>query len=245
MNILSIIPARIGSKGIPQKNLKKISDYSLVERALFTAMNTESLSDVIVSTDSKKIQSMVNKYGEYAPFIRPKILSTDTAGSLEVIKHGLKWAETNYNKKYEFIVLLEPPCPFRLPIHINEAMNIAMETNATSVVSVIIVGDYHPMRMKKMGAGGKLQGILMEEPDGLRRQEQENVYIRNSAVYVFRAQTINNNQLWGEKPYGFEMNKELYGINIDEPLDLLKAKAFYNVMKKKNKLNLIESIILN
>ena len=245
MNILAIIPARIGSKGIPEKNLKKISEYTLVERALFVAMNTSLINDVIVSTDSKRIQSLVNSYGQFAPFIRPNVLASDKADSLSVIQHGLEWAESNYNKKYDYIVLLEPPSPFRLPKHINKAINMAMENNATSVVSLILVGDYHPIRMKKMDNDGKLEGVMVEEPDGVRRQDQEPVYIRNCAVYVFQAKTIKNNQLWGKRPYGFEMDRSLYGINIDEPLDYAAAKVFYNAMIKENKVNLIESIAIN
>ena len=137
MNILAIIPARIGSKGIPEKNLLKIGNYTLVERALFIAMSTKIIDDIIVSTDSKKIQNMINEYGNYAPFIRPDELATDTAGSLGVIQHGLKWAENNFKNKYDYIVLLEPPSPFRLPEHVQRALEIAIDNKASSVVSII------------------------------------------------------------------------------------------------------------
>ena len=78
------------------------------------------------------------------------------------------------------------------------------------------------------------------QPDGLRRQDQESAYIRNCAVYVFTSKTINSNKLWGETPYGYEMDNKFYSINIDEPIDVLTAQAFYNKMKKEKKLNLIE-----
>jgi CMP-N-acetylneuraminic acid synthetase len=245
LNILSIIPARIGSKGIPKKNLVKIGKYSLVERALFTAMNTNILDNILVSTDSKEIQTLVNKYGNYAPFLRPKELATDKAKSLGVIQHALYWAQKNLKKKYDLIVLLEPPSLFRLPIHIETAVEIAVKNRATSVVSLITVGDYHPIRMKKMDINGALTGLYMEEPDGLRRQDQEPAYIRNCAVYVFTPKTVNNNKLWGERPYGYEMDRKFYSINIDEPIDFLTAKAFYNKMKNEKKLNIIEILPLN
>ena len=150
MNILAIIPARINSKGIPEKNLEKIGKYSLVERALFTAMKTSIINDIVVSTDSKKIKSVINQYGDYAPFLRPKHLATDHSGSLGVIQHSLDWAQTNFSKIYEYIVLLEPPSPFRLPKHINQGIKLAIDQKASSVVSLVKVGDYHPIRMKKM-----------------------------------------------------------------------------------------------
>ena len=242
MNILTIIPARIGSKGIPEKNLHKIGDYTLVERALFTAMKTDILDDILVSTDSLRIQKLINQYGEYAPFLRPKELATDTAGSLGVIQHGLKWAEINYNKKYNYIVLLEPPSPFRLPIHIKQAIDIAINKQATSVVSLIEVGDYHPIRMKKMNSDGKLKGVIGNEPDGLRRQDQEPVYIRNCAVYVFSTQTIHDNKLWGKSSFGFEMDRNLFGINIDEPNDLRFLRVFYQEMLDQDLTTNIETL---
>ncbi|MDB4037936.1 acylneuraminate cytidylyltransferase family protein [Candidatus Thioglobus sp.] len=239
MNVLAIIPARINSKGIPEKNLIKIGGYTLVERALLTAMNTRIIDDIIVSTDSLKIKNITNKYGNYAPFLRPKHLATDSAGSLGVIKHSLKWAQKKYNKVYDYVVLLEPPSPFRLPTHINQGVKLAIDKEASSVVSLVKVGDYHPIRMKTMDPDGQIRGVIDKEPDGLRRQDQEFVYIRNSAVYVFSAHTIFANKLWGEKPFGFEMDRNLFGINIDEPNDLRLIKAFYQEMLDKK---LTESI---
>ena len=136
--------------------------------------------------------------------------------------------------------MLEPPSPFRLPRHILKGIEIAEATNATSVVSLIEVGDYHPIRMKELDKDGKIRGIIKDEPDGVRRQDQNPVYIRNCAVYVFSTKTIKNNELWGSKPYGFEMNREYYSINIDEQNDFITAKGFYSKMKKENKLSIIE-----
>ena len=94
--------------------------------------------------------------------------------------------------------------------------------------------------MKKMNSDGKLEGVLNEEPDGVRRQDQDAVYIRNCAIYVFCSKTIKNNKLWGERPFGFEMDRDFYGINIDEPVDFFAAKGFYRMMKKENKLSYID-----
>tara|TARA_Y100000590_G_C15722843_1_gene1014107 strand:+ start:1260 stop:1994 length:735 start_codon:yes stop_codon:yes gene_type:complete len=243
LKTLAIVPARIGSKGVPKKNLINIGNFSLVERALFTAIKTKSIQKILVSTDSENIKNLVNKYGDYAPFLRPKKLSTDKAKSLDVIKHSLLWAEKNYNEEYNYIALIEPPCPFRLPAHIDIAIDIIIEKKATSVVSLIEVGDFHPIRMKKILPNGMLKGVMEDEPDGLRRQDQSPVYIRNSAVYVFDKKTILRDKLWGSQPHGFIMDKNLYYINIDEPIDLEYARLFYNKMKKKNQLDLIESII--
>lgn len=242
-NILALIPARGESKGVVKKNLIKIGDYSLVERALFTAMGADNIDRIIVSSDSDEIINLVNKYGEYAPFKRPAELATDEAGSLDVMQHCLKWSEEIDQETYEYVVLLEPPCPFRLPSHVEGALEIAFRKKATSVVSLVEVGDHHPVRMKKMNQDGALKGFCMEEPDGLRRQDQEPAYIRNCAVYVFSRETILAGLLWGKTPYGYVMDRSLYAINIDEPIDILTAKSFFDKMRvEHNKLEMIEFI---
>ena len=82
----------------------------------------------------------------------------------------------------------------------------------------------------------------MDEPDGIRRQDQEPVYIRNCSIYIFSRKTIMSGKLWGENPYGYQMDRSLYGINIDDQIDVLTAKAFYSEMKKEKKLSFIEYI---
>ena len=242
MGIICIIPARGGSKGVKDKNLKTIGGHSLVERALFTALGCDQIDRIIVSSDSNEIISLINQYGDYAPFIRPSELASDKAGSQGVIQHALEWAEKEDNKEYDHIVLLEPPSPFRLPKHIEEALEIGRRRAATSVMSVVAVGDYHPIRMKKMDNNGALSGFFMQEPDGIRRQDQEPAYIRNCTVYIFYRVTILSGQLWGDSPYGYLMDRYLYGINIDEPIDLLTARSYYDEMLKKDSLELIEFI---
>ena len=242
MSVLCIIPARKGSKGVKKKNLKKIGEYSLVERALFVALNTPEIDDIIVSTDSIEIQHVINKYGEYCPFIRPDNLATDTAKSLDVILHSLHWAQKHLLKSYTYIVLLEPPTPFRLSRHVSSALEIIKDKEASSVVSLISVGDHHPIRMKKINKDLSVLPFYKEEPQGLRRQDQEKVYIRNCAVYVFDVKTILSKNLYGSNQFGFKMDKNLYGINIDEEDDLLLARAKYDHFKKNNLLFKIEEI---
>jgi CMP-N-acetylneuraminic acid synthetase len=88
MNTLCVIPARGGSKGVYKKNLCRIGDYSLVERALFTAMGTPLVDRIIVSSDCNETIQLVNKYGNFAPFIRPAKIASDTATSLSVVQHA-------------------------------------------------------------------------------------------------------------------------------------------------------------
>ena len=239
--ILAIIPARGGSKGVPDKNLKKIGGRSLVEWALLTAMASPLIDRIVVSSDSRRIINRANKHGLFAPFVRPDELAGDETPSLPVFQHALKFAEREDNCEYDYIVVLEPPCPFRLPGHIDEGIELAVGSKSTSVMSLVKVFDCHPVRIKKLLSGGRIEPFCIPEPEGLRRQDQDPAYIRNGAVYVFARRTMVNDRLWGDSPYGFEMQGDLYGINIDGPLDLTKAAHLYRQLKKEGKLHLIDA----
>ena len=239
--VLAIIPARGGSKGLPEKNLRKIGGRTLVEWALFAAQGCPFLDRIIVSSDSKRIINKVNKHGLFAPFVRPSELARDETPSLPVFQHALNWAETEDHCRYDYIVVLEPPCPFRLAEHIKKGLEIGISSKATSVMSLVEVSDCHPVRIKRLLPDNSIKPFCMEEPEGLRRQEQEPAYIRNSAVYVFSRKIIVNNRLWGNKPYGFIMEKSFYAINIDVITDLYAATGLYKHLKRNGKLHYIDT----
>jgi CMP-N-acetylneuraminic acid synthetase len=241
--ILAVIPARGGSKGIPNKNIQKIAGRSLVEWALFTAMASPIIDRIVVSSDSKRIINQANRHGEFAPFVRPEELARDDTPSLPVFEHALKMVECEDKCRYDYIVVLEPPCPFRLPKHIREGVKLAISAHASSVMSLVRVSDGHPVRIKKLLSNGQVQPFCIPEPEGLRRQDQEPAFIRNSAIYVFARKTIIGNRLWGDAPYGFEMERNFYNINIDEPLDIVKAIHFYKKLKKEDNLHFIDAAL--
>ena len=241
-NFFALIPARGGSKGLPNKNLKKIGGRSLVEWALFTAKQCDFIDHIIVSSDSKTIIDKANQHGSYAPFQRPSELAEDNVPTLPVIQHALKWIEENENFEPHFIILLEPTAPFRLPMHIKTAVDLAIsKKDTTSVVSLLKIGDSHPVRVKKLFSDASVHPFCIDEPEGLRRQDQEDAFIRNTATCIFNSSTIKKNQLWGSHPYGFEMDSELYGINIDDKFDLFSARYLYDILKRKGLLHLIDA----
>ena len=239
--VLGVIPARGGSKGIPNKNLQKIGGNSLVQWALGTAHRCPALDRVIVSSDSPAVIRIANRYGHYAPFVRPAELATDSAPSLPVFQHALKWVEAEDECRYDCLVVLEPPCPFRLPQHIEQGLELAVSSGASSVMSLVEVLDQHPVRIKKLGEKGRIEPFCVPEPEGLRRQDQEPAYIRNGAVLIFPREAIEIGRLWGETPYGFPMDRALYGINLDEISDLARARFLYRKLRAEGKLHLIDA----
>ena len=240
--ILCIIPARGGSKGIPKKNLLKIGGFTLLERAILTAEKSNYIDSIIVSSDSKEIINLANSYGDYAPFVRSKELSSDECPSLPVFQDALKRAEERTGDVFDLLVVLEPPCPFRLGKHIDEALELAVKKKSSSIVSLVEVSDEHPIRIKKLSDDSKVLPYCLDEPEGLRRQDQDPAYIRNTAVYVFNSKMIVDDVLWGKEVFGFEMDADLYGVNIDEEINIAEAEFIYKKMKKESKLHLIQEM---
>tara|TARA_X000001036_G_scaffold407716_1_gene417347 strand:+ start:1760 stop:2512 length:753 start_codon:yes stop_codon:yes gene_type:complete len=240
--VLCIIPARGGSKGIPKKNLLNIGGFSLLERAILTAEKSNYIDTIIVSSDSKEIINLANSYGDYAPFVRSKELSSDECPSLPVFQDALKRAEERTGDVFDLLVVLEPPCPFRLGKHIDEALELAVKKKSSSIVSLVEVSDEHPIRIKKLSDDSKVLPYCLDEPEGLRRQDQDPAYIRNTAVYVFNSKMIVDDVLWGKEVFGFEMDADLYGVNIDEEINIAEAEYIYKKMKKESKLHLIQEM---
>jgi len=231
-NILSIIPARGGSKGVPRKNIKKLSGKPLIAYSIEAASKSKYLSKVIVSTEDKEIASVSESFGAEIPFLRPKNLATDTAKAIEVAKHALLKMEKLDKKKYELMVYLEPPTPFRESKDIDACIELFCKYKPSAVVSVCEANQYHPILMKKIDNEGLLKPLCFEEPEGMPRQlYNPPAYMRNGAVYVIKRDNILNNIFYGDRiiPYIMPFEKS---ICIDSIVDWYAAEAMYNVHSK-------------
>ena len=121
-NILYIIPARGGSKGIPGKNSKLLSGQPLIAYSIDVARQVAcNPSDICSSTDAPEIASVAKAEGIDVPFLRPAELATDTCGTYEVLLHALDFYKTN-GKAYDTIVLLQPTSPLRTADDVRGAM---------------------------------------------------------------------------------------------------------------------------
>lgn len=226
MNVLAIIPARSGSKGIKDKNIKMLGNDHLINYTIKAALNSKLISDVVVSTDSKKIQEIALKSGAQVPFIRPKSLAEDSTPSYPVVIHATELMQKKLRKSYEIIVMLQPTTPFRTAIHIDEALNKLIDSQYTSVVSVVKVGGYHPLRMKRIVNDSLINYVDNGYEDMRPRQELPSVYIRNGGIYGgFTQEIIKYKSLVTQECLAYEMG-ERESINIDSILDFVSAEYF-------------------
>jgi CMP-N,N'-diacetyllegionaminic acid synthase len=190
MNILGIIPARGGSKGVPGKNIKLLAGKPLIAHSIGAALNSE-LARLIVSTDDEAIAEVAKLYGAEVPFIRPAELASDHARSLDVSTHALLSMEELDGVKYDAIMLLQPTTPFRTTADINEAIALIRNNpNADSVISVVDVEGHHPARMKFLDKGVLVDPPFCEAYENQNRQELTPMYIRNGALYLTKRETI-------------------------------------------------------
>ncbi len=213
MDVVGLIPARGGSKGIPRKNLAPLAGKPLLA---WTVESARGLSRVVVSTDSEEIAALARGLGAEV-IDRPAELATDEAPMLDVIRHALRELGA-----CDVLVLLQPSSPLRRAQHVDEAVRFLVESGADSVVSVVEVP--HRFRPSSLMAleDGRLVPLAAELPT--RRQDKPLVYARNGpAVLALRPERLGESLYGGDcRPYLMDARSSL---DVDEPFDLELAEA--------------------
>ena len=189
--ILAIIPARSGSKGIKNKNIIKINGKPLVFYTIKNAKNSKMISDLIGSTDSKKIKKIFEKYKVEIPFLRPKKLSTDKSLIIETLIFCLKKMEKIKQKKYDYIVLLQPTAPNRTKNEIDNCINKIIRTKADSLISLSPLDEPHPLKLKKISRG-VVQNYQRDAKNNFPRQSLPKLYKPSGNIYIFRRKISKN-----------------------------------------------------
>jgi CMP-N-acetylneuraminic acid synthetase len=224
MNVLGVIPARGGSKGIPRKNLCPLHGRPLLAYTIDSAHESLRLSRTVLSSDDPEILEVGRALGVEVPFVRPAALSGDTTGSAEVVRHALDAMETT-GERFEAVVLLEPTAPLRTGADIDAAIDRLESSGTDSVVSVCRVDAPHPIKMQRI-EGDRLLPFLPDHwREGLTRQGLPPVYALNGAVYAVRADVMRDTgSLWGRTTAPLVMPAER-SVNIDSALDLVLAEV--------------------
>lgn len=216
-SFLAIIPARGGSKGIPHKNIIIINDKPLIHYTIEQALNSQYLDKIIVSTDDINIANISKKCGADVPFLRPNELANDNAKTIDVVLHAVN-SLAALDKKYDYIVLLQPTQPFRKYWHIDEAIELIVQKNEESLVSVSQVSE-HPILMRTIDDDGYVQSLLKINST-VRRQDFPSIFKVNGAIYINKINSnLNENTSLNDNRVAYMMSKE-YDLDIDEPIDL-------------------------
>ena len=224
MEILSIIPARGGSKGIRSKNLKIIAQKPLLDYSVNASLQSKWINKTVVSSDDPKILRRAKKLG--AELIeRPKKISTDSASIESVIEHCLKYLKKKDNYVPEIIVLLQNTSPLRTSNHVDSAISSFFKNNYDSLLSGYNSHHFIWKRNNKI-----IFPVNYDPKKRPNRQKFNNQFIENGAIYITRYKSfkISNCRISGKIGL-YEMPQEL-SIDIDTKNDLSKVKK---IMKYK------------
>ena len=212
MNIVAIIPARGGSKGIPRKNIKELSGKPLIAYIIETALKVRELDRVIVSTEDKEIAKIAKKYGAEVPFIRPEELARDETPTSPVLQHAVKHLEEKENYRPDIVVLVYPTSPLLKAKRISEGIRMLKEGNFDSILSV--VEDRGHYWLEK---GGKYERLYPKVVKN--RQRTKPLFKENGAIYVYKRDILMEDAKIIDKKRGLLIMQKEESIDIDEPID--------------------------
>lgn len=217
---LVIIPARGGSKGVPMKNIKLLAGKPLISYSLHFASEFFEKDDICVSTDNVEIKETVEKLGYSIPFIRPDILSTDTATTRDVLLHAIE----NFNKQaqYKYILLLQPTSPFRSKKDFVEIMQIKKTSDFDMIVSVKETksNPYFNLFEEEKGV------LKKSKPSNFtRRQDAPPIYEFTGSLYFIKIESLVAKPIDKlEKILKIVNNNDFYNIDIDTEKDWQEAE---------------------
>ncbi len=227
MEILYVIPARGGSKGIPHKNIKLLAGKPLICYSIDIARGLTSDENICLSTDDNEIIKLVEDYGLKVPFVRPEQYATDSATTNDVLIHAIEFYEAT-GKQYDVIVLLQPTSPLRKIQQVQEALTLY----CNEIDMVVSVKESHAaIVLCDENNDGYLEMLFNKSGD--RRQNIAKYYEYNGAIYIINVDRLKEFSLSGlirKKKYVMD---EASSIDIDNEFDWLHAEFLLLEQNKK------------
>lgn len=228
--ILALVPARGGSKGIPGKNIRSFAGFPLIAWSIAAAKGSELVTRVIVSTDDEKIAAVAREYGAEAPFLRPDEISQDKTTDLPVFEHALKWLEDVEGYRPDIVIQLRPTSPIRPRGMVDDAIRILLEHADADCVRGVVPAAQNPFKMWRFNGEGKPLNALLEvdgipEPYNAPRQILPPVYWQTGHIDAIRVSTITQKKsLTGDVIYPLLIDP-VYTVDIDTLPDWAKYET--------------------
>jgi CMP-N,N'-diacetyllegionaminic acid synthase len=220
-NVLALITARGGSKGLPRKNVLLARGKPLIAWTVEAAISSECVCRVVLTSDDDEIMTAAKAAGCDVPFCRPAYLADDMANSIDVVLHAL-----DQLPGYEYVLVLQPTSPLRTAEDIDAAFLLMVNSDAPSCVSVCEV-DQSPYWMFRIKDGNKIERLLSENVIATRRQDLTPAYVLNGALYIARVDWLQHSKSFvGEGCIAYVMPKER-SLDIDnlEDFEFFRRKV--------------------
>lgn len=229
VSILTVVPARAGSKAVPDKNLRPLGDAPLIAHVLRTVARSRFKMRTLVSTDSEEIAALARVERAEVPFLRPPELARDEVSLIPVVRHALAFCRGE-GEAPDLVVSLQPTAPFTPVAALDRAIQRVIEDpEIDSAVSVTLIRRFHPYRAYALGADGRLEPFTEYTTERyLQRQDRPPAYAMTGGFYVRRPELLD---AWDDR--GFALGARVHGEEVDEfgavdvntPLDFLLAEA--------------------
>lgn len=232
--MIAIIPARGGSKGLPNKNIKRFCGIPLISHTIRTAKKSGSVTRLIVSTDSEEIADIARQEGAEVPFMRPDYLATDDALALDTYIYTSDRLMQSEGLEIDSFMVLQPTSPLRTKDDIDAAVAIYTQSNADSLISVCEAP--YPMEwLRYIDNLGVLREYNTNSIQYIKnRQDYKKSYVPNGAIFIFKYQFLKvTRNYYSNNTYPYVMAREK-SIDIDNPIDFLFAEFLYQAQLDNN-----------
>jgi CMP-N-acetylneuraminic acid synthetase len=222
MEMLGLITARGGSKGIPGKNIRPVAGKPLLVWTIQAARAAASVTRLLLSTDSPDIAAVAASHGLDVPFLRPPALARDDSPHIDTLLHALDWIEAQGQRLPDYVLTLQPTSPLRTAADIDAAAAIAAARRPDAVIGVC-PAERHPCLLRTLGRSGELRPLAESPVAYPRRQDLPAAYGVNGAIYINSTLSLRKDRtLFPENALAYVMPRER-SLDIDEPLDLAIA----------------------
>lgn len=229
--ILAIIPARSGSKGLKDKNIKIMNGKPLMSYSIDLAKRIGIIDKVFVSTENEEYAEIAIKYGADASFLRSEALASDSSNTWDTVKEVVK-VFGNKKEHFDIIMLLQPTSPLRMEEDIYNALEVMYEKDAELVITVC-EPDHSPLLTNSLRPDGSMELFFKDERTLLPRQEMPKSYRINGAIYLIKTDfLLLSEEIYKGKCYASIMPKER-SADIDDEIDFLFAEMILSKERRK------------
>lgn len=213
MKNIAIIPARSGSKGLKDKNIKPLVGIPLIAYSIKAAKESGLFDEIMVSTDSKRYQVIAERYGANVPFLRTADTSSDTAGSWDVVREVLNQYQ-EMGRCFDTVCLLQPTSPLRTAENIVEGYELFLKKGANAVTSVCQV-DHSPLWSMTLPDDLSLAVFRKNISNNVSRQMLDQYYRLNGALYIRKIAYANGRtEILDSLEYAYVMERRK-SVDID------------------------------
>ena len=219
--MIALVPARGGSKGLIDKNIKKFNGTPLVGLAVLDCINSKNVEEVYISTDDEHIEEIAMSFGAKSLGLRPAHLATDSSLANESYRYMIDLISLEKNKTIEELIIAQPTSPLRIPEDIDNSINMYFSNHADSVISFTV--QPNPISWFKAIDSNNRIVPTVTHASFSNRQDEPLLYVPNGAVYVLSKNIIFSNSWYSDKTYAYVMPRER-SIDIDSLSDFNYAQ---------------------